>query len=101
MKTERSGESDGKRREMRARIGKGKQREPRNGLSQEAEVTEVGARRGDGLKEVMGGRVGGRRRAGERQRREIGMVGEERGERRKGMGSTDEGERERDGGGAE
>lgn len=79
---------------MRARIGKGKQREPRNGLSQEAEVTEVGARRGDGLKEVMGG-------GGERQRREIGMVGEERGERRKGMGSTDEAERESDGGGAE
>lgn len=87
---------------MRARIGKGKQREPRNGLSQEAEVTEVGARRGDGLKEVMGGRgEGGRRRVGERQRREIGMVGEERGERRKGKGSTDEGERESDGGGAE
>ena len=43
---------------MRARIGKGKQREPRNELSQEAEVTEVGARRGEGLKEVMGERGG-------------------------------------------
>lgn len=74
---------------MTARSREGKQREGRNGVIQEAEMTEVGARKGDGVEDVIGGDGGGEGRVAETQRGEIGVIGEERGERRKDKGITE------------